>query len=60
MKEYIQKSFEELFYKVSWPTWDDLQNDSIVVAVASVIIALTIYLMDTSFSTLLGWFYSIF
>tara|TARA_B100000965_G_C19426233_1_gene684412 strand:+ start:752 stop:934 length:183 start_codon:yes stop_codon:yes gene_type:complete len=60
MKEYIQKSIEELFYKVSWPTWDELQNDSIVVAVASVIIALTIYLMDTSFSTLLGWFYSIF
>ena len=57
MKEYIQKSIEELFYKVSWPSWDELQNDSIVVAIASVIIALTIYLMDTSFSNLLGWFY---
>ena len=35
MKEYIQKSIEELFYKVSWPSWDELQNDSIVVAIAS-------------------------
>ena len=60
MKEYIKKSAEELLYKVSWPTWDDLQNDSIVVAIASVIIALIIYLMDQSFNTLLGWFYSIF
>ena len=60
MKEYIKKSAEELLYKVSWPTWDELQNDSIVVAIASVIIALIIYLMDQSFNTLLGWFYSIF
>ena len=60
MKEYIKKSTEELLYKVSWPTWDELQNDSIVVAIASVIIALIIYLMDQSFNTLLGWFYSIF
>jgi preprotein translocase subunit SecE len=60
MKEYIQKSIEELYYKVSWPTWDELQNDSIVVAIASVIIALTIYLMDTSWSSILGAFYSMF
>jgi preprotein translocase subunit SecE len=60
MKEYIQKSIEELFYKVSWPSWDELQNDSIVVAIASVIIALIIYLMDASWSSLLGAFYSMF
>ena len=59
MKEKITEIIQE-FKKVQWPTWDALQNDSIVVAIASIIIALIIYLMDQSFNTILGWFYSIF
>ena len=59
MKEKIREIVQE-FKKVQWPTWDNLQNDAIVVAVASIIIALIIYLMDQSFNNLLGWFYSIF
>ena len=59
MKEYIKEIIAE-FKRVQWPSWDALQNDAIVVAVASIIIALIIYLMDQSFNNLLGWFYSIF
>ena len=59
MKEYIKEIIAE-FKRVQWPSWDALQNDVIVVAVASIIIALIIYLMDQSFNNLLGWFYSIF
>ena len=59
MKEKIREIVQE-FKKVQWPSWDNLQNDSIVVAIASVIIALIIYLMDQSFNSILGWFYSIF
>mgnify|MGYP001201529812 CR=1 FL=1 len=59
MKEYFNEIIAE-FKRVQWPTWDALQNDAIVVAVASVIIALIIYLMDQSFNNLLGWFYSMF
>ena len=59
MKQYIKDIIAE-FKRVQWPSWDDLQNDSIVVAIASVIIALIIYLMDQSFNSILGWFYSIF
>ena len=59
MKQYIKDIIAE-FKRVQWPGWDDLQNDSIVVAIASVIIALIIYLMDQSFNNILGWFYSIF
>jgi preprotein translocase subunit SecE len=32
--------------KVSWPTWDKLQNSAIVVMVASVIFALLIFGID--------------
>jgi preprotein translocase subunit SecE len=59
MKQRIKDIIQE-FKKVQWPNWDTLQSDSIVVAVASVIIALVIYIMDQSFNSILGWFYSIF
>ena len=59
MKQRIKDVIQE-FKKVQWPNWDTLQSDSIVVAIASVIIALIIYIMDQSFNSILGWFYSIF
>ena len=57
---YIKDSFNELVNKVSWPTWSELQNSSIVVAIASAIIALIIYLMDQTFSNIMDVFYSLF
>ena len=52
-QSYIKESYEELVKKVTWPTWSELQNSSIIVAVATIIIALIIYLMDTFFSNVL-------
>ena len=59
-QSYIKESYEELGKKVTWPTWPELQNSSIIVAVATIIIALIIYLMDTFFSNVLSVFYSFF
>ena len=47
-------------HKVSWPTWSELQNSAIVVSVASLIIAVMVYLMDVTFSTVLTQFYKLF
>jgi preprotein translocase subunit SecE len=58
--EYAKESYDELLHKVSWPTWIDLQSSAIVVSIASLIIALVVYLMDISFSSLLKGFYSWF
>ena len=55
---YLKEAFSELLNKVTWPSWDDLQNSSIVVAIATLIIALVIYLLDTTFSNLLDLYYS--
>ena len=44
-QSYIKSSYDELVNKVSWPSWSELQSSSIVVAIASIIIALIIYLM---------------
>mgnify|MGYP001464799788 FL=1 len=57
---YIKESFHELVNKVSWPTWSELQNSSIVVAIATIIIALIIYFMDTIFENLMKIIYSFF
>ena len=57
---YIKESYNELMDKVSWPTWSELQSSSIVVAIATVIIALIIYFMDSVFSNLMKIFYSFF
>ncbi len=57
---YIKESYEELVHKVSWPTWAELQNSAIVVSIASLIIALVVFLMDMMFKTALQEFYKLF
>ena len=60
MWRYIFESYDELMNKVSWPSWSELQSSSIVVAIASAIIALIIYVMDSAFSNVMNLFYSFF
>ena len=59
-ESYIKSSYDELVNKVNWPSWSELQSSSIVVAIASIIIALIIYLMDQAFSNIMNVFYSLF
>jgi len=49
LRIYIKESYEELLYKVTWPSWSDLQSSSIVVIIGSVIIALIVFAMDFIF-----------
>lgn len=58
--EYIKESADDLLNKVSWPTWSELKSSSIVVAVASLIIALIVFVMDISFQNITQFFYDIF
>jgi preprotein translocase subunit SecE len=57
---YIKETFDELLNKVSWPTWSELQSSALIVSIASLIIALVVFLMDFSFSNLLKQFYKLF
>ena len=56
---YLKESYAELTKKVSWPTWDKLQNSAIVVMVASVIFALVIFAMDFCFQHLMSFIYTL-
>jgi preprotein translocase subunit SecE len=57
---YIKECYTELKEKVTWPTWKELQSSVIVVSIASLIIALVVFLMDFSFQHLLEAFYRLF
>ena len=55
----IKDSYDELVYKVSWPTQKQLVNSSVLVLIASVIIAAFIWVVDKIFNMLMEIIYSI-
>jgi preprotein translocase subunit SecE len=46
LKLYLTESYNELMHKVTWPTWPNLTSTTVVVLVASLLIALLIFVMD--------------
>ncbi len=60
ISEYIKESYDELMHKVSWPSWSELQNSAIVVFIASLIVAMIIFMMDISFENILKQYYKLF
>jgi preprotein translocase subunit SecE len=57
---YFKESYHELVEKVSWPTWLQLQQSTVIVLVATVIITAMVWVMDFSSNQLLKLIYSLF
>jgi preprotein translocase subunit SecE len=57
---YFKESYRELLEKVSWPTWAQLQQSTVIVLVATVIITAMVWLMDFGSNQLLKLVYSLF
>lgn len=55
----IQESYNELVYKVSWPSKSQLASSSVVVMVASIIIALLVLVMDLAVDGLMHLIYGV-
>ena len=55
----IKESYNELVYKVSWPTQKQLVNSSVLVLIASIILAVFIWAVDKIFNLLMELIYSI-
>lgn len=55
----IKESYNELVYKVSWPTSKELINSSVLVLIASIILAVFIWVVDKIFDELMQLIYSI-
>jgi len=56
---YLKESYNELVHKVTWPSWKDLQSSALVVMIASLIFALIVFAMDTSFQKILEGIYKL-
>jgi preprotein translocase subunit SecE len=59
IKIYLEEVYQEMVNKVSWPTSRELFSSALVVMGASLLIAILVYVMDISFSTILEKFYGI-
>jgi preprotein translocase subunit SecE len=68
IKSYIEESYQELVSKVTWPSWKELQEASVLVFIASLMIAGLVFVMDYVFGVndsgsiwqgVIGFFYKL-
>lgn len=56
---YLKDSYIELAEKVSWPTWPQLQQSTMIVLAATLVITAIIFMMDFVASNGLKFVYNI-
>jgi preprotein translocase subunit SecE len=54
---YFKESYKELTEKVSWPTWAQLQQSTMIVLVATLVITALVWLMDFAAGGALNFIY---
>jgi len=54
---YLKDAYTELVYKVSWPSREELTSSTIIVMIASLIIALIVFGLDSLFEWILKILY---
>jgi len=54
---YFKESYNELVYKVSWPTRIELSNSAVIVLFASLVIAALIFVIDLGFEGVIRFLY---
>ena len=57
---FFSETYSELVHKVSWPSWEDLQGSLIVVSIATVILALIVWVMNELSDFAMSTFYHLF
>ena len=55
---YFKESYKELTEKVSWPTWQQLQQSTMIVLGATLVITAIVALMDFASNTVLKFVYN--
>ena len=56
----VKESYDELVHKVSWPTRKELSQSAVLVLIASIILALIVWLMDWCFESIMTFIYGLF
>ena len=58
--ENVKESYNELVHKVSWPTRKELAQSAVIVLIASISLALIVWLMDLCFENIMTFVYGLF
>ena len=56
---YFKESYKELMEKVTWPSWSELQQSTVIVLVATLLITLLVGVMDFFSNNFLKFIYSL-
>jgi preprotein translocase subunit SecE len=54
---YVQEAYDELLHKVTWPSWEELQQTTIIVLVALSLVTVVIFGMDFVSENVLTFIY---
>jgi preprotein translocase subunit SecE len=57
---YFRESYKELMEKVSWPTWAQLQQSTMIVLAATLVITALVWVMDFATGNVLKQVYKFF
>jgi preprotein translocase subunit SecE len=60
LSAYIKDSYKELVEKVTWPTWEQLQQSTMIVLGATLFITALVWVMDVAASFSMKSIYSFF
>jgi preprotein translocase subunit SecE len=57
---YFSESYKELTEKVTWPNWMQLQQSTVIVLVATLLVTAIVFVMDLAANGLLDFIYGFF
>ena len=57
---YVRDSYKELVEKVTWPNWNQLQQSTMIVLAATLVITAIVAVMDFASNGVLKFVYSLF
>jgi preprotein translocase subunit SecE len=57
---YFEQAYDELIHKVTWPTWSELQQATLITLVSIILLTLIIFAMDGSSELVFETFYKFF
>jgi preprotein translocase subunit SecE len=60
IQTYFRDSYKELMEKVTWPNWQQLQQSTMIVLVATLVITAIVWVLDLGSSSVLKFVYSLF
>ena len=60
VSNYVRDSYKELVEKVTWPNWEQLQQSTMIVLGATLLITAIVWVMDFISITGLNFIYKLF